>query len=109
MASITNDYALYAMMTETITVKTPSTINNYAEQSHTGTTTYRCFIVRNPSISRTTTGREVGASATIYVNSATITPRDQIVMPDGSTPPIASVSTYYDEVGQVHHQEVTVV
>lgn len=102
------DAPLADMMNETITVKTPTTVNNYGEQSHAGTTTYSAFIVRNPRITRDNNGREVVASATLYVNSTSISVRDQIVMPDGSTPPIVSVSTYYDENGSIHHQEVSV-
>lgn len=102
------DAALLDMMNETITVKTLASVNNYGEETHTGTTTYSAYIDRSPSITRDGQGREVVASATLYVASETISVTDQIVMPNGTTPPIVNVSTYYDEDGDIHHQVVSV-
>lgn len=69
----------------------------------TATTTYRCRIVSEQRNVRSFEGIEETAMTTVWVAStSTFSSLDQFTLPDGTTPPLLSVETFYDENGVNH-------
>lgn len=81
--------------------------DNYGEASYAATATaVKCRVEPSTKVIRTPTGEEKITSATLYISGVKgISPKDRLVLPDGTTPPILRVDKHYDEDGE-HHEVV---
>lgn len=94
----------YVMMPHTVTVFGSSTLDKYGKQSYAATgTSYRCRVVWDQRMIRTTDGREIlEAGRAIVYGVATVDVNDRITIPGGGSPLVTSVSQVKDEVGDHH-------
>lgn len=99
------DYDLRKLMTETVTVTTSQTPNNYGEASGGSATSYTARVVKKREAIRDFNGDVRQAIGIVYFDRTTnITPTDKITLPDSSTPPILRVETFPDEFGNYYDQ-----
>jgi hypothetical protein len=110
---MTIDRGLLELMTDTVTWSTGSTVDQYGVPAwSTGTHTMRARITYKHHEMRDRTGRSIEARGIMWcANDSThattgFVPRmeDRVSLPDGTTPPIITVETYYDENFRHHHR-----
>ena len=93
------------LMPHTITVAALDGVDDYAEPTYsTDVASYPARVVYKPTRTHSFQGEEVIASVSVTVASTTpITATDLVTLPDGSQPPLISVSQYPSPDG-LHHQ-----
>lgn len=103
---------LRTLLDQTVTRKTATGIGLRGNTTYsTATTTYAARVEGHQHVVIDVAGKEVVAKTVVYVGTTTtggtpaFTVRDQITLPDGTTPVILSIDTVRDESG-VHHQAV---
>jgi len=81
-------------MTDTVTVYSASTLDNYGKRSTSATgTTYACHIVSKMNRKRDASGQQKTNEGKLYtVVSNTIAVGDRLVLPDSTEPLVISVS-----------------
>lgn len=97
-----------ALMPDTITVAPLSGVDDYGEETFatlsSEISTYDARVVYKPTRTENFQGEEVIASVTVYCASTSpFSATDQITLPDGSQPPLISISQYPGPDG-LHHQ-----
>lgn len=87
-----------------VTIYPYSSVDQYGKRTTSGTgTTYDAHVQPETSLARDDLGREVTIVATVIIYGvATVTTNDRIVLPDGSSPAIVSISQHRDPDG-AHH------
>lgn len=97
------------MMPSTVVWYPFSAKNNYGEPSFAATpVNVKCRVEPQTKLIRTSTGEEKITSAVLYVSGVKgISPKDKLVLPDGTFPPILRVDKHNDEDGE-HHEVVYV-
>jgi hypothetical protein len=107
------DRELLALMTDTVTWSTGSTISQYGVPSFsTASHSMAARIVDRYDEIRDADGQVRAARGTVWcasTSASTYRPSvdDRITLPDGTTPPVLRVETYPDEV-DTHHHKVTI-
>lgn len=92
------------LMPLTIQVKKRTGVNQYNEATYGSPVEYRARLEPTHRIFRGAQGEERIISARIIVDAqGELVDTDEVVLPDGTTPDVVSVTTEYDENG-VHHQ-----
>lgn len=94
----------YVMMPHTVTVFGSTTLDKYGRQSFSGAgTSYRCRVIWDQRMVRTTDGREIlEAGRAIVYGVAAVDVNDRITIPGGGSPLVTSVAQIKDEVGDHH-------
>lgn len=102
MTFAANEFA--EMMLETVVISNQSSLDAYGKQSWGAGVSYRCRIMNTQRILRDVDGREIveAGRAIIYGMAPTVTTKSKIVLPNGSSPPVVSVSKIQDETGDHH-------
>jgi hypothetical protein len=98
------DPAYLELMPSTMEVRDLVSFDSYAEPTFsTSPARYRCLVTLKPSRVQNFQGEEVVARTVAYVASTGfMSATAHYTLPDGSTPEIQSIETYYDEDG-IHH------
>lgn len=93
------------MMRETITILPQASVNKYGKQSYGTGVAYRCRYINSQRILRDADGREVVESgrAIVFGLAPGADVRGKVLLPNGTTPLITSVSKVQDENGDHHH------
>ena len=79
--------------------------DEHGQPTYGTATTIKCRISYKQKMVRTVTGEERVSNATIYCEGDPgIDPKDRVIMPDGSTPPILKAGTFKDETGSAHQE-----
>lgn len=96
----------FDLMPDTITVEPFLSRDSYGVPSYSASTNYKSRVIQKPTRVLAANGEEVVAKGVIWVGASPgITAEDRITLPDGSTPPIISVSSIPDDSGD-HHEKV---
>lgn len=93
------------LMPSTVTLYSNSSIDKYGKRAWSASgTDYRCRIEDDNKLLRTESGREVVITGRVYVYGvpASMTTDWKIVLPDGSSPVIHTVTVQNDQSG-AHH------
>lgn len=94
------------MMPATITHNPLSSRDEYGAPTYTSGSDYRARIVTKDTIVRGHDGAELVSRLQCWIaGTPSISPEDQIVLPDGTSPPIFNVEKFTDETGD-HHVKV---
>jgi hypothetical protein len=96
------DKQLSSFMPHTVTIAPYSAKNNYGEETYGATRTASAYVEPDTQVVSSSTIDEETRSKTAYIADTSITLRDRITLPDGSTPEIASVATHTYVVGLEH-------
>lgn len=92
------------LMLQTITVQHQSAVDKYGKPSWGSSDSYRCRIMNTERMVRDSEGREIveAGRAVVWGVVSGVSVKDRIVLPDGSTPPVVTVSTMQDTTGDHH-------
>ena len=96
------------LMVDTVVITTATGVRNlYAREGQSSTSaSYRGRYVRRNQMVRDDAGDEVVSRSQLWLFGApSLTPRDKITLPDGTTPVILAVERYPDDNG-AHHEKV---
>lgn len=98
------DTAFLSLMPSTVTVYPHTTRDAYGKQSHSASgTSVRCRIQMDTSVNRGNDAREVGKTGTIYAYGVvSVATEDKVMLPDGLSALITSVTIANDENGPHH-------
>lgn len=100
------DRQLLTFMPHTVTIAPYTAKNNYGEDSHGTTRTASAYVEPDKQLQDSTQIDQEARSKTAYISDTTITLRDKITLPDGSTPNIVSIAIH-TEVAGLEHTVVT--
>ena len=100
------DKQLSGFMPHTVTIAPYTAKNNYGEDTYTTTRTASAYVEPSQNVSLGTQINEELRSKQAYIADTSITIRDKITLPDGSTPEISSIAVH-DEVLGLEHTIVT--
>jgi len=103
---MTIDRQLLTFMPHTVTIAPYTAKNNYGEDTYTATRTASAYVEPDKQMQDGTQIDQETRSKTAYISDTSITLRDKITLPDGSTPNITSV-TIHTEVAGLEHAMVT--
>lgn len=92
------------MMPSTVTIYAKTAMDAYGKMSYSGSgTAVRCRIQETGRVVRSPDGRDVYETGTIiFYGSPTISEDSKIVLPDGTSPLILSVTNHNDDIGANH-------
>lgn len=91
------------LMTDTVIVKPLSSRSAYGVPTYGSGTTYTARVVRMHKMVRDSQGHQVVSTAQAWIaGTPAISPQDQVALSDGTTPAIAAVERFQDEVGSSH-------
>jgi hypothetical protein len=92
------------MMPDTITVQAASTVDKYGKQAWAVGASVRCRLVFEARMFRDADGRDVNeiGRAITFGHVSGVSPRDRVVLPDGRSPVVTSVTNTKDEDGSHH-------
>lgn len=77
--------------------------SDYGKPTYGSAVSYRCRVVYKTKNVRDKQGNIVVARGTVWIaGTPTISPEDQITLPDGTTPPILSADLFTDDTGNHH-------
>jgi len=100
------DQQLSGFMPHTVTIAPYASYNTYGEETFSGTTrTASAYVEPGKQMDRGDQINEKGRSTTAYIADLSITLRDKITLPDGTTPEISTVEIY-NFVGGLDHTKV---
>jgi len=99
------DRQLLTFMPHTVTIAPYTAKDNYGEDTYTATRTAAAYVEPDRQLLDGTQIDQETRSKTAYINDTSITLRDKITLPDGSTPNITSVTIHTAVVG-LEHSEV---
>lgn len=92
--------------TETITHSEFGGRDDYGKRSFGSPVSLSARVVKKNKLVKASDGSEVMSTTQVWIQGTpTLTPEDQIILPDGSMPIILSVETYPDDDGD-HHSKV---
>ena len=92
-----------SLATDTVTIRTAASKNNYNEPSYAGAgIAYKARVQSVSQIGATLEQEPITINYKVYILSTTLTvsPSDEITMPDGKIRPIVSIDARKDEYGQ---------
>lgn len=91
------------MMPTTATFANPSTFDVYGKPSVGTTVSFKCHISQNQKQTFTPEGVVVLQGGSLQMDAVyAVDQKAKLTLPDGSTPKILSVKTFYDENGPHH-------
>lgn len=91
------------LLTDTAIWQPRTARDEYGMPTYGDSTEFRARLVRKNRLVRDASGHEVVSTAQLWLGgSPAIAPDDWVTLSDGSTPVIASVERYQDEVGPCH-------
>lgn len=100
------DRQIYDFYPHTVTIKAFASKNNYGENTHGASRTARAYVEPTQVLTMGDTIDEETRPKRAYINDLSITLRDQITLPDGTTPEITTVETHTEVLG-IEHTVVT--
>ncbi len=99
-----NDFA--DMLNQTIILAEMASRDAYGKPNYGTPVSYKARVTYKQDLLRDAAGREVLSKGFVWIQGApTVSPEDQLTLPDNTTPPIVTTEIYYDEVG-AHHTKV---
>jgi len=96
------DPQLNSFMPHTVTIAPYSSKNNYGEAVTGVTRTASAYVEPLKVLTETSTTNEESRPMQAYISDITITLRDQITLPDGTTPVISSIEVHTAVAGLEH-------
>ena len=95
------DAALLELFSATVTIAAPGTRALDGASSPGTATPYQAKVEPGIKMIRNQRGEEVVSMGRVFLidHYPAITPRHRLTLPDGSTPPIITIETTYDERG----------
>lgn len=99
---MTIDRQLYTFFPHTVTIYPYSSQNNYGENSFGTTRSAPAYVEPNRTLSMGMDTVEESKPTTAYIADTSITLKDKIVLPDGTTPRITSIATHTEVIGLEH-------
>ncbi len=96
------DKQLSGFMPHTVTIAPYASKNNYGEDTYTNTRTASAYVEPNQNINMGNQINEESRTKQAFIADTSITLRDKITLPDGSTPEISSISVHTEVVGLEH-------
>ena len=96
------DKQLSAFMPHTVTIAPYTAKNNYGEDTYTSTRTAPAYVEPSQNVVMGNQSSEEIGSKQVYISDTTITLRDKITLPDGSTPKISSIAVHTEVLGLEH-------
>lgn len=103
------DESLLEMMQMTVTQQQRASRDGYGKETFSAPVSRRCYVEPSTRQVLNADGETVVTSARVYMAGVfgwSVT--DKLILPDGSSPPIIRVATFYDETGAPHHEVVDV-
>jgi hypothetical protein len=103
------DSDLLELMSDSVTIYAHSSVDAYGKRTASGSgTTYDCRVIYKNQLMKDNNGREVLSMGRVIVPNALsgITTNAKITLPDGTNPPIISISRLTDETSSNHHSVV---
>ena len=95
-------------MPTSVTIKPVTALDKYGEKTYGTAQTIKAKIMERNERLAITGGEEIVARGRVIlgaISSPTVTTKDQLTLPDGSTPEILAVQPVNDEVG-LHHEVI---
>lgn len=95
-------------MPTSVTIEPVSTLNKYGEKTYGTAQSIKAKIMERNERLAITGGEEIvarGRAILGAISSPTVTTKDRLTLPDGSTPEILAVQAVNDEVG-LHHEVI---
>ena len=96
------DKQLSGFMPHTVTIAPFASKNNYGEDTYTTTRTASAYVEPSQNINDGNQTDEESRSKQAFIADTSITLRDKITLPDGSTPEISSIAIHTEVVGLEH-------
>jgi len=96
------DKQLSGFMPHTVTIASFASKNNYGEDTYTTTRTASAYVEPNQNISMGNQINEESRPKQAFIADTSITLRDKITLPDGSTPEISNISVHTEVIGLEH-------
>jgi hypothetical protein len=99
------DSELVELMVDFVTIYPYTTTDAYGKRSKGSGTKFKCRLIFDTQLNKDNDGRDVLSSGRIITadDVSKVTVDSKLLLPDGSTPPIVSVSTISDETAVYHH------
>jgi len=99
------DAELVELMVDSVTIYPYTTTDSYGKRSKGSGTKFKCRLIYDTQLNKNNDGRDVLSSGRIITadDVSTVTVDSKLLLPDGSTPPIVSVSVISDETAVYHH------
>ena len=98
------DALLKEFLTETVYLSTQSTVNSYGKRTFSSGVAYAARLVYEDRLIRKADGRDILETGRAIIDgNPEVTNNSKILLPDGTTPVITSVSQVKDEFGSGHH------
>lgn len=99
---MTIDRQLLSFMPHTVTIAPYTAKNNYGEDTFTTTRTASAYVEPTQVLTVGNTISEETRPKRAYISDTSITLRDKITLPDGSTPEISTVDIHTEVAGLEH-------
>lgn len=96
------DAQVKAFMPHTVTITPYSVKNNYGEDTFGTARTASAYVEPNTALEAGVQVNEEHRPTSAYIADTSITVRDKITLPDGSTPEIAAIEIHTVVVGLEH-------
>lgn len=94
------DPCLLELMTQTVRVRSRSTVDEYGRPTYATATEHRAHVSEKSRLIKTDHGEEVMSSGQVWIaDPLTMSTEDQVELPDGRTPEVVRVEVYNDENG----------
>ena len=96
------------LMADTVQIRTHSGDDQYGQPEYGAPVSRVCRVVFKPEMLRAADGRELKSTARIYMSGDFgTTPKDKVIMSDGTEVIIQEVRSYPDDLG-THHEVIMV-
>lgn len=99
---MTIDRQLLTFMPHTVTIAPYTSKNNYGEDTYNSTRTASAYVEPDKQLVDGTQIDQESRSKTAYIADTSLTLRDRITLPDGSTPNIRSIAIHTEVAGLEH-------
>lgn len=96
------DRQVFTFMPHTVTITPYVSKNNYGEDVGGTPRTASAYVEPTKALNQGTTVNEETRPKQAYISDTSITLRDKITLPDGSTPEISTIETHTEVVGLEH-------
>lgn len=96
------DRQIFTFMPHTVTITSYVSKNNYGEDVTGATRTRSAYVEPAQVLNQGTTVNEETRPKRAYISDTSITLRDKITLPDGTTPEISTIEIHTEVVGLEH-------
>jgi hypothetical protein len=96
------DRQLFTFMPHTVTITSYVSKNNYGEDVTGSSRTRSAYVEPTQALNQGTTVNEETRPKQAFISDTSITLRDKITLPDGTTPEISTIEVHTEVVGLEH-------